>query len=251
MSRRVAILLIAVLASCKSGDSRPSATPTGDNGLDLRRVMVIGASMSAGFGGTRVDQLMTETIKAKHVMRASTSIFFSQSALLTGKRQLDDARAFKPTLVIALDFLFWYAYVNASHAQRTQRVADALASLQNVPGRIILGDIADMRGANHQMLPPRMVPPRDQLAGFNKQIHAWAKGRTNVHIIPFSAWSAPLQSGGSVVVKAGTPAIPATTLLAPDRLHPNAAGMRYIVRRLVENLLNAFPDTAKNALRSN
>ncbi len=250
--RQLAIIaVIAVLASCKGGESKPSAKPTGANGIDLSRVMVIGASMSAGFGGVRLDALLGEVIKADHDMASATSIFFSTDAIAYGKRQIDKATAFKPTLTIALDFVFWYAYANTNRDQRTKRVGQALRLLETLPGTVVVGDLADMRNADPSMMPPSAVPPPAQLAAFNRQIHAWARGKKRVHVIPFSEWARPLLSGGSVVVTPGSPAIAANKLLAPDRLHPNGDGMRYIVRRLVENLHNAFPDTPKNALRSN
>lgn len=246
------VLVLAVLtgsAGCKhDADKAPAVASS--RAINARRVMVIGASMSAGFAGSRLDKLLDKAIGIAHETRASTSVLFFADAIGTGKRQVAAARAFHPTLTVALDFLFWYAYAAAPAAERMRRLDVGLAALQTLPGHVVVGDLADMSGADPNMLPPAKVPPADQLAALNRRIHAWAKTRPRLHVIPFSIWAAPLRGRGTIAVAPNKPPVPARSLLAPDRLHPNADGMRYIVRRLVENLREAFPETPKNALGS-
>lgn len=51
------------------------------------------------------------------------------------------------------------------------------------------------------------------------------------------------------VVPGDSALVPASSLMNADRLPPNPDGVRYVLFRLQQQLMQAFPDTPENALR--
>ncbi len=220
----------------------------GDGRIRFDRVAIVGASMSAGFGGLPFERAFDAAIHADHDILAPATTFFFRSPQATGRDHVDQAIAHDATVVVAVDILFWYAYVHGSLDARMANLERGLANLERVTAPLVVGDLPDMRTGEPWMLPPSVVPPPDQLAALNARIHDWARGRLNVHLVPLAAWSAPLTTGGNVVVDPGEPPVDATTLLNVDGLHPNPRGVTYLLRNLDATLEIGFPDTPRRAL---
>ena len=220
----------------------------GRSKLDLSRIAVIGASVSAGFGGATVAELVDQAIAGEHSVVSFADLFTSQNPLAKTRAQVDRALASAPTTVFAIDSLFWYVYVSADFDYRLQRLEVGLAEMERFSMPLLVGDVPHMRDAHPIMLPPSAIPPPEQLARFNQRIHEWARSRPDVYVIPFSTWIAPLLRGDKIALAPGGEPIDSGELMTLDKLHPNPAGVRYILTKLDRELEIEFPETPVEAL---
>ncbi|MEZ4364818.1 MAG: hypothetical protein R2939_00860 [Kofleriaceae bacterium] len=233
-------LLFGVLAACASPPaSAPSPSPS------PQRIVVVGASMSAGFGGTPFATALAEAAPTA-VVTSHASVFMFQDAVASGTSQVTEALADEAELVFAIDYLFWDAYNGASPDDRLARVDRGLADLarlRDAGAVVVVGDVPRIVTASPMLIPPDAVPPGDELATINQRIRAWGRGHPRVLVVPFASWTEPLAAGAAVEVGPGE-AMPATALMAPDGLHPNALGVWYVLRQvdaLMETTLGTPP----------
>lgn len=221
----------------------------GNAQLSFERTAVVGASLSAGFGGLPLNSAIDKAIEGEHEMISLADLLFYKDAWGTGRNSIDKVLAADATMVFALDILFWYAYTSGSLEQRVSSLEVGLRELERVDVPLILGDIPDMRTGQPWMLPPSVIPPPDQLRVLNERVQAWAHSRLNVHVVPLAEWSAVLASDGTIEVEAGQEPVPAKSLVNFDGLHPNAKGVRYMLLRVDAGLELGFPGTPAEALR--
>src|SRR5207247_465117 len=135
------------------------------------RIVMVGASASAGFteseplGGPktpqyRLSRYLDAALLAAHepVQNLANSMFFIQPEA-AGRYQIDQALKARPTLVVGIDFLFWFCYgEDPTDKDRLQRFEKGLKLLEAVQCPLILGDIPDASGASNDMLPADQVP---------------------------------------------------------------------------------------------
>src|ERR1700733_1233091 len=173
--------------------------------LPLDRIAIVGASVSAGLGGTPFgDAFSAAAPHAKVESEANVMLF--RDSIGDTKHQLELAIAFHPTTIVALDLLFWDVYGSTDPAWREQALAAALAELERarVAGAwILVGDVPLVTTAAEWMLPRAQVPDPAALAAINGEISAWANGRERVMLMPLAAWTEPLRSGGNVELAPG------------------------------------------------
>ena len=198
----------------------------------FERVAVIGASLSAGFeleaeagGALDLAGVLECALTAPHAPVASAAdIFFFLQPGETGARLARKAAETNPTLVVALDFLFWFAAA-AADAERPARLEAGLRLLEGFACPVIVGDLPDMSEAVGRVLSPRQVPAPAVLAELNGRIRAWARGRAAV-VVPLSEMIAKMRAGEEV--RAGSrvySGAEARKLLQGDRLHPTVEGL--------------------------
>jgi len=221
----------------------------GKAALSFDRVVVLGASVSAGFGGAPIGKLLDSLLKGEHEVTSLADTFFYASPFEKGRDQVERAAAKSPTVIFALDSLFWFVYVPADAERRMARLEQGLHLFEGFSAPLLLGDIPHMRDADPIMIAPEAIPPPDQLVRFNQRVREWARTRTNVYVVPFSEWVGPLLRGEEVVVAPGREPEPSASLMTFDKLHPNEAGVRYILRKLDAALEDQFPETDAGALR--
>ncbi|MBI5490083.1 MAG: SGNH/GDSL hydrolase family protein [Deltaproteobacteria bacterium] len=210
--------------------------------LPFDRIAVIGASVSAGFGSIRVAKALEEMIRTPHQTGDFAQVFFFQDPFGEGTRQVDRALEFRPTVVYALDFLFWYAYGSGwTLADREHNVDLGLRQLERLDAPLLVGDVPDMTGAADWMLDPGQIPPPPELAALNARIRRWAETHPNAILLPLSEWTAPLHATAPVVVDDTGRTVAPRELMAPDGLHPNAAGVRYLLRQIHFRASAQFP----------
>ena len=221
----VAVVACAVAAAAERGhaDGRsvvaasdaptaPAATDSAAAAAKPRRITIIGASVSDGFGvrlrttrpdgtrpviGVNLATLLEAAARDPGAItvttHASSRFFLSPDVVAKGsvERTVKD----RPSLVLAIDWLFWSSYgskradgerINGCE-DRLERLERALAILQplvetGVP--IVLGDLPDMHDAiEGGMLTESMVPDADCLGQLNARITAWSKERPNVALL--------------------------------------------------------------------
>lgn len=226
--------------ACASGDaSRPADSEA------FARVAMIGASVTEGFSEGR--KLLDAAIRGPHDAIATFATGFlgvAPEALLEG--QIESALRRKATLVIAMDSLFWFLHQaaprgegcdrpheadrsepEATAAARLARLEQGLARLARVDAPLVIGEIPDMHRAE-RFLRAEQIPSAETLRRANARIHAWARERKRVLVLPFGAWMERLR-GGSMTLppKLGGDAperFAADVALRADRLHPSAVG---------------------------
>jgi lysophospholipase L1-like esterase len=229
----------------------------------LERVAVIGASVSAGFGLGADTQKLPLNLKrvidagliAKHaaLVDASSEMTFLD-ALGTSKSAFKALEKDDPTLVVALDYLFWFGYGETwgGEKERLAALELGLKSLEGLACPILLGDFPDMRTAlqvKNPIIQAKAVPDPATLAKLNERLGVWAKEHKNVIVVPVSKLMGALLAGdelrvGPNVWRKGT----VSALLQDDGLHPTLEGTTGMWLFAAECLLEAHKDLPRGAL---
>lgn len=211
---------------------------TAKEGISLERIVVIGASVSRGFteaepfGGEksnllRLDRYLDAALTAPHgkIINDSNHLFFV-SVEKEASKQLDRVTRRDPTLVVGVDFLFWFLYGYPEKVGNRLELFDrGLELLSKIEAPLVIGDIPDSSAAIGHMLARPMVPDPETRAEANRRLAAWAATRPHVSILSLSAFVESSET--NVAIKAGPLTLDAGTtrlLLQPDRLHPTHPG---------------------------
>lgn len=183
----------ALASPVRVGDPVEAAPPV------LRRVAVLGASVSAGFGldpeldlfsgqesALRLATVVDASIVGAHdapVDRA-TMAFFMRPADVARKTAKEAAEA-KPSMVVALDYLFWMTYGRRDPGD-PKRFEAGLKELEVFTCPVLVGDLPDFNGVevSPMMLPPQAIPPKETLVKQNERLREWAKAHANVVVVP-------------------------------------------------------------------
>ncbi|MBL8862225.1 MAG: hypothetical protein JNK02_09445 [Planctomycetes bacterium] len=225
--------------------SRPDAQPTAAQPAPvvpaLQQVAVIGASISAGIGLDRssnpfageksklqLAQIVDASILGAHDAPWNGADFnFFSSPEAIAKRSAADAKAEKPSALVALDYCFWLAYGPGSDEKREARLEVGLKSLEAFTCPVLVGDLPDFRGAgtNPLFLPKESIPPAETLARLNKRLYAWADARKNVIVVPQAEFLRKLIADEPITVGATTYEPGSKPrLLQADNLHTTLEG---------------------------
>lgn len=260
-----ALAIGAAVGGCAGGDDRRggraqvAATPTPRAALTvpaavaapgahlLDRVAVLGASVSAGFAAPPVATSLRAGLAPDAAVLDASSVMFFQDPFGNGRAAVDAVIAHRPTLVLALDFLFWFAYASATADERRARFDAGLALLADLPGTLVVGDLPDMRGANPRILGPAAVPPPDQLRALNDRLRQWASARPHTLVLPMATWTEPLLTGADIELAPGE-RVAARDLMFFDGLHANGLGTWHLLR-LVDAALERDLGIPADALR--
>jgi hypothetical protein len=236
------VMALAVVGACHARAARGPALPLG-------RIAIVGASVSAGFGGAPFGEAFAQAAPGSAVESEANLMMF-RDPLDETKSQLARAIAFRPTVIVALDFLFWDCYGSPDPAWRERALDAGLTELERarVGGAwIVVGDVPRITTAAEWMLPHELVPDAATLATLNGRITAWAAGRDRVLLVPLVEWTEPLRSGGSIELVPGE-RVDARSLLSADGLHANPLGTWYLLDRLDHWIEGRLPGTARDAL---
>lgn len=246
--------LLPLLAALLIAAGDPSGSPT-------RRIAVIGASVSDGFGvriraaepgadgvrvvtGVNLATLLGAAAKDPAAIGAvslSTSSFFANpdKAAKDSVRQAIEA---KPSMVLAIDWLFWSSYGSRradgkpirgcdDRTERLDRALEALQPLVETGVPIVLGDLPDMHCAvEGGMLTEPMVPEVACLDRLNERIRAWSAERPNVALLDLrevvrrSLSKQPIRACNRDWCETDL-----GPLMQKDRLHPTLNGMLAVV----------------------
>jgi hypothetical protein len=203
-----------------------------------RRIVMIGASATAGFteselfGGPQTAQYkLSRYVEAALIgphepVRSLASTFFFMHPETEAERQVGLALEAKPSLVIGIDFLFWFCYGEGrTDQERLARFEQGLKLVERVSCPLILGDIPDASGAVNRMLGPEEMPSTAAMVAANRRLKHWASARTNVVIAPLSSFMRTVTANQALSFHGRTlPAGKTCILLQNDNLHPSAPG---------------------------
>ncbi|HXI71618.1 MAG TPA: hypothetical protein VNN22_14780 [Verrucomicrobiae bacterium] len=231
-----------------------------------QRVMVIGASASAGFvlsepfGGTntdrcRLNRYLDAAITVPHSPvenLASPLLFMNPEGF--APVQIAAAKNGQPTLVVGLDFLFWFCYGDAaSDAERAQRFEGGLKLLEQIRCPLVVGDIPDVSFAtNTGIIRIGQVPGEAARQAANRRLQAWAAGRPQVTVMPLAAFMRNTIANRAIAMRGQKmPAGQTRSLLQGDQLHPNPRGAAVLALGALEALSARQAEFPASAVRWN
>ena len=195
------------------------------------------------------------TTSQRVIMHHYSSGFFFTNPGPIGQGEIYRALKIKPTLVLGLDFLFWYVYgtvtadgkpmtTGADRFSNLELGLEQLDRIVNAGIPLVIADIADMHDAIGKMLSENQVPDVQTIGNANTRIMEWVKARPLVKIMPLSQILETLKKGGSIDL-AGKSWNPAElgALLQDDQLHPTFAGTVVIAAGLIDLAQSNDPST--------
>ncbi len=208
----------------------------------LDRVAVVGASVTAGWG------VQTPPIKGdfggypmnlKHIVDAmiltpheevayfGESLFFTQPVVY-GKELIEEITTYEPTLIIAVDFLFWYAYGNVGiegEEDRIKKFNEGLSCLENVKSDLLIGNIPDVHKAIGRVLSASHVPTVETIQKMNRMLNSWVLLHQNVTVLDVYTLYGALLDDAAIKTDTFTwPAGSKEKLLQSDSLHMTLEG---------------------------
>ncbi len=212
----------------------------------LERVVVLGASMAAGFGLERDFAAALEaSLRAPHepVLALGDFLFFT-SPLAIATKQVEAALEAEATLAVGLDFLFWFGYGALDprggpierESERLELLEQGLELLEELECPLVLGDFPDMSAAVGRMISPAQMPEKATLALLSKRVREWAAKREHTLVLPLAELTGKL--GSKQEVRIGRHAFPAgARLLQHDQLHPTLDGMAAMGQLVCDELV--------------
>ncbi len=236
-------------------------TPVWQASPRLQRVAVVGASASDGFlaqlsiaenGSTRLvnltfsDALQAVLAGDESEALSHASYLFYTDAEKYGPRLLNAALDEEPTLIVGIDFLFWFGYGYAPQRTpeqeirwRQNRLAEGLALLEDLPCPALIGDFPDMTGAAPMMLPPNLIPSEEALGELNQQLRDWLEDHDEVTLFPLRDLLVQMKSGERLTIGASEwDEAETQALLLADGLHPSAEGLIALALQVAEILVS-------------
>lgn len=235
----------------------------------LDRIAVIGASVSAGFGnheelqvaknpklGAYLRFVLHEALGEGEIRDFGSSQFFT-APLTVGARQVERALKTDPTLVVGLDFLFWYAngYPRKNNPRRLEGLREGLRLLETIEAPLLIGDLPNVEHALQGSSPLRGGGPilrRAQLMSererqeANRLLRAWAADRPNVQVFPLASLLAPMVARQPMELRGNRwQTHDLSQALQSDRLHPRVRGMIWVSLHLGDQIAHwtQIPDT--------
>jgi len=234
------------------------AAPTAVGRAPLDRVVLLGASATAGFraridvpydkGVTRVDpdfgDVLSATIRRPGtVVSTHSDLFFFSNPMAIGARLVELTLRDAPTLVVGIDFVFWYGYGTRDRtgngidgpAARLDLLDEGLKQLDRFECPVFVGDFPDMSAAVGRMLSAAQMPKADTLDALNRRLREWAGEKSNVTVVPLAQLSRDMRMDkGFAIGERQWPAGSTASLLQRDRLHPTADGLVTMGRLVAE-----------------
>jgi hypothetical protein len=204
---------------------------------------VTGASVTSGFGLTTppikgdlggypitMEHIMEGLIVTPHEnVELLSDMMFFRNPKVHGEAFIKQIIDYNPTLVVGIDFLFWFAYGSTGLSDpveyRTKEFEYGLELLGKIDAPIIVGDLPDMRNAIGKMLSPHQVPSKETLEQLNTRLSVWAKNHDNVTVIPVHDLMESLLNDEDITVLESTwPSGSQEKLLQEDMLHTTFEG---------------------------
>jgi hypothetical protein len=239
----------------------PAAESAPETSSPCNRIVMIGASVTHGFtaselfGGTNTARydLARYLDAALQVPHSSISnlgnSFFFMLADSSGEQQIKQALEAKPTLVVGIDFLFWFCYGKGfDEAGRLQHFEKGLELLEAIPCPLVIGDLPDASAAVNGMLSADEMPSAETLAAANRRLKEWVAKRPRVLVVPLSKFMTtvmadqPLATHGFVLPDGQTRA-----LIQDDKLHPTARGCATLALTILDALQSSQSALADSA----
>lgn len=228
----------------------------------LARPVIIGASVSDGYdhlerlGGPKSDALALDLYLKKSIKSPATKFsnysnrFCFVYPIGISHKQVADALESRPTVIIAVDQLFWQLYGNfPSPEQRLITFKAALTKLDPITCPLVIGNIPDASHSINKMLAPSQIPNIQIINKANQLLTAWVAKRKQTAIIDLARFMELCVSNKEIKLKHITYP-PGTTkqFLQTDMLHLTPVGATAISYAVLEALqsISDLKDTDLN-----
>jgi hypothetical protein len=208
----------------------------------IERVCVLGASLSDGFGlknDVGVNVTLATVVEAS-LLDGHDPIFHKASKMLfvnpvqVGTETAAAAKGRNPTLVVGVDFLFWFGYgAVKAESDRMALLEKGLAILSEFKCPVLVGDFPDVSDAvagstpetADFMLAKEQVPQPETLKKLNERLQAWVVEHPNVVVVPLANLVAHVRADEEITIH-GNRWFKGSLkgLLQKDRLHPTLEG---------------------------
>jgi hypothetical protein len=243
----VTLLLVACSTTAAQVPATEPAAPDVQQAAPdiLQRVVCVGASASGGYGwnielktrvklGLLLDQLLPGE-RQPCLDLGSATLF--QAPLERAGEQIDKAIKAEATLVVGVDFLFWFAYTTrygqgTSTQVRLERLDQGIALLEKLDCPLLIGDIPDMTLAlegegpfGGPLLRRSMIPTAEEFRLLNERVHGWVASRPNTFLVRMNEFARRATKGESLELRGNRwDGEQTQTLLQKDLLHPTVEG---------------------------
>ncbi|YCM43808.1 hypothetical protein V2O64_21095 [Verrucomicrobiaceae bacterium 227] len=162
-----------------------------------------------------------------------------------GAFQVKKAREAKPSVVFAVDYLFWYLYGNARSRSEADRgltrlefFDKGLAELATLECPVVVGNIPDAGEAVGVILAPAQYPGVAEIQAANLRLEEWLKEHPKMVLVDLAGFHRLATNNEEV--KVGDEVVPAgrsrAALIQRDLLHPTRQGIDAIVKVAVAAL---------------
>ena len=223
------------------------------------RPVIIGASVSDGYhhtetiGGPKSEALaldlylqkLLESPETKIINLSNRLCFFSP--LVIAHKQIFDAQKNEPSIVIAIDQLFWHLYGRYDNKEeRLKTFQNALDNLSAIDCPLIIGNIPDASESIRKMLSVKQVPKIETINKANQILSKWVEKRIQnkqrTAIVDLSSFMKLCVANeeiklSNVIYPAGT----TRDFLQRDRLHPTPLGISAISRAVMDAVMRLQP----------
>lgn len=243
--RFLALVLLSTLSFSQDA-ATPAAEPAVEPAPELfQRIVCVGASASGGYGlrdelnaRVKIGSLLDPMIVGTHepILDLGSAYLF-QAPTKFATEQIDKAVEHEPSLVVGVDFLFWFTYTPRYTRERVRdprldRLEQALAMLDRLECPLLIGDIPDMRSAKDgqgpfggPLLHESMIPTAEELQQINARIEAWARERGDTTIVPMAEFMRRAAAGEALSLRGNEwEAGDHSNLFQRDKLHPTVEG---------------------------
>jgi hypothetical protein len=272
-----AVAWVFVLMVCNSQTAELSAQVRADSSPGHResaranlkspweRILVIGASASSGFtvseplGGPNTKRHSLSTyldaaVSVPHepVQNLASSMFFLRPGTF-GSQQIERALQARPTLVVAVDFLFWFCYGELPDENaRMDRFESGLKMLESLNCPLVIGDIPDASGAINGMLRPQQVPTVETISAVNRRLKTWAAKHPGVVVVSLSNFMGASVANQAINIRGHTvPEGKTRGLLQEDKLHPTPLGAAVLSAAILDAFQATRPPHSADEIRWN
>jgi hypothetical protein len=242
------------------GVARPSvAAPISRPNSPCDHIVLIGASVTHGFtasepfGGIEtvrynLSRYLDAALQLPHqpISNFGNSLFFMQVDS-SGEQQIQMTLDTKPTLVVGIDFLFWFCYGDGfDEPGRLQHLNQGLELLDAIHCPLIIGDIPDVSAAANGILSIDQMPSTETLATANQRLKEWAAKHPAVVVVPLAKFIKTAMADQMLAVHGfNLPAGKTLVLIQDDKLHPTPRGCAVLALAILDAFQASLPGLAE------
>ena len=256
---RIFQFFIVLFIQISTAISAPETDQTSQLPALWERSVIIGASVSDGFhhteplGGPMSDSLALDVSLKKllqnpkiQITNLSNRLCFL-TPLIISHKQIFDAKRKHPSVIIAVDQLFWHLYGRfSSNEDRLKTFQNALDNLSPLESPLIIGNIPDASEAVRIMLSASQVPNLETINKANQILNEWVKKRIKnkkqTVIIDLAEFMKLCAANKEIKLNNITyPAGITRDFLQADRLHPTPAGISAISYAVMDAMKTITP----------
>jgi hypothetical protein len=263
-------LLVVVMSARRGGSTtnllerpvlaanRPAPGLSVSTNFSFQRVALIGASVTHGFtasepfGGTNtarydLSRYLDAALQVPHgpISNLGNALFFMNPDS-SAEQQIARALECEPTLMVGIDFLFWFCYGKGyDEPGRLQHFDKGLELLDTIPCPLIIGDIPDASAAVNGMLSADEIPSAPLLAAANRRLKEWAAKRPGAVVVPLTKFMASVLADRALAIHGlVVPAGQTRALIQDDKLHPSERGCAMLALEILDSLQSRHPEAA-------